>query len=278
MNKLILFYKQYWLIRWLWWLSVMIPIISFMLVSLALIIFMHWPRDYKGVGDFSFNPSVEYVSISAHGLKDSPNSWGKKLQSAFIEGRHITLDNKVSEQHVSLDWRPYSDNAFLCSVAGKKIGHELGKELSTLSQLKRLHLIGHSCGAFVVLGLCETIKKLKPSVNVQSTYLDPVSVYSGILWDYGINHFGRCANVSDAYIDTHDTVPGSNQALPYAYTFDVTQQRLEQSINYTPHTWPTFFYINAVKKKQVPIHKERVPAFKLHQYSKGELIIWPVDN
>ena len=109
---------------------------------------------------------------------------------------------------------------------------------------------------------------------MQSTYLDPVSVYSGLLWDYGLNHFGRCADFSDAYIDIEDTVPGSNQNLPYAYTFDVTQLRKKNNVVYLPHKWPTIFYLNALKKSQVPIFYKSTPAMT-SKYQKDSLMVWP---
>ena len=51
-----------------------------------------------------------------------------------------------------------------------------------------------------------------------------------------------CADFSDAYIDTEDDVPGSNQPLPNAYTVDVTAVRKRSAYTGTPHVWPTDYY------------------------------------
>ena len=158
----------------------------------------------------------------------------------------------------------------MLGVAGKELGFEIGKHLASQPNLNGIHAIGHSCGAFVVLGICEGAKSVNPSIIVQTTYLDPVSVYSGVFWDYGIVHFGTCADFSDNYIDTRDTVPGSNQALPHTYTFDVTQQQPKKNAQYPPHAWPTRFYINAYKTNQVPL-RYKASAPLTERFKKGEL-------
>ena len=273
MNKLRQLYLQYKFIRWFWWLGIVIPGVPFVLVSVGFLLFMYWPRDYQEVTNLPFIAEVEYLTLSAHGVKDSPLSWSDELQTILEDTQKLSL-SYLTRQHVSLSWQPYSDNVFLCSVVGKKIGNELGSKIAKMSSLKGVHLIGHSCGSFVVLGICESLKEQNASISVQSTYLDPVSVYAGLSWDYGLNHFGRCADFSDAYIDTEDTVPGSNQNLPYAFTFDVTQVRTKNNLDYPPHKWPTIFYLNATKKKQVPIYFISAPEF-VSKYQKNILMQWP---
>lgn len=276
MNKLHSLYKKYWLVRWLWWLGVVIPGVPFVLVSLVFLLFMHWPRDYQEVVNIDYAPDVEYLTLSAHGVKDTPASWSDALQSTFAVVEHSSF-SKLKKQHISLSWQPYSDNVFICSVTGKNIGYELGEQIGKMPKLKAVHLVGHSCGSFVIFGLCESLKEQNSSIGIQTTYLDPVSVYSGIFWDYGLNNFGRCADFSDAYIDTEDSVPGSNQALPYVYTFDVTQTRVGDDLTYTPHQWPTIFYLNALKKNQVPIYYKSTPQISKN-LQKNLLMKWPQNN
>lgn len=95
----------------------------------------------------------------------------------------------------------------------------------------------------MILGICEGAKSIKPTIKIQTTYLDPVAVYSGFFWQYGIKNFGSCANYSDTYIDTEDRVPGSNQAILHSATFDITQMRTSQKLDIPPHVWPTLFYL-----------------------------------
>ena len=214
---------------------------------------------------------TEYITLSAHGVNDSPNSWSDELQALMATAPSPQLGNIV-QQHHSIDWQYYSSNVFLCSVAGKKLGVEIGKRLATQSSLKAIHAIGHSCGAFVTLGICEGAKSINPNLIVHTTYLDPVAVYSGIFWHYGIEHFGNCADFSDNYIDTRDTVPGSNQALPNAYTFDVTQLQTAKDAQYPPHAWPPRYYLNAYKRHKVPVFYKAVPG-AIQPFTKGGLVV-----
>ena len=276
MNKLRMLYKKHWLVRWFWWLAVIIPGVPFVLISVGFLLFMHWPRDYQAVVNLPFDTNAEYLTLSAHGVKDTPASWSDALQSTFSDSKHLSF-SRLKKQHISLSWQPYSDSVLICSVAGKSIGYELGEKIGKMPNLQAVHLIGHSCGSFVIFGLCESLKQQDSSISVQTTYLDPVSIYSGVFWDYGLDHFGRCADFSDAYIDTEDTVPGSNQALPYAYTFDVTKTRTGNNLDYAPHQWPTIFYLNALKENQLPIYYKSTAQMSKN-FQKNILMKWLESN
>lgn len=275
MNKVRQLYRKHRLFRWLWWLGVVIPGVPFILVSIGFMLMMHWPRDYQDVVNIAFDPEVEYLTFSAHGVKDTPASWSDELQRTYSDLKHMPF-SELNKQQVSFSWRPYSDNVFNCSVAGKNIGMRLGEQMAKLPMLKGVHLVGHSCGSFVIFGICEALKEKKASISVQTTYLDPVSVYSGVFWDYGVRYFGSCADFSDAYIDTQDTVPGSNEALSHAYTFDVTQARVSNKIDSAPHAWPTLFYIHALKNNQLPIYYKSTHKLSA-DYQKNSLMIWPLE-
>ena len=252
MNKLLILYREHLLLRWLWWLTVVIPGVPFILFSVGFQFYAHWPRDFSQITAIAIKPNTQYLSLSAHGVKDSPESWSNELQAIIKQGNYQQLAG-LSKAQISLAWRPYSDNALVCSVTGKNIGEELATKIARLPNIKAVHLIGHSCGAFVIYGLCQQLKQIKPSISVQTTYLDPVSIYSGIFWQYGVEKFGDCADFSDSYIDTKDGVPGSNEKLKSAYTFDVTERRLEKNLPYAPHAWPTYFYLEAYKNQSVPV-------------------------
>ena len=275
MHKVSQLYRKYRILRWLCWIGVVIPSVSFILVSISFLLVMHWPRDYQDVVNIALDPEVEYLTFSAHGVKDTPASWSDELQRTYSEIQQLPFSD-LKKQQISFSWQPYSNNVFNCSVDGKKIGIRLGEQIAQLPKLTGVHLVGHSCGSFVILGVCEALKERKVSMSVQTTYLDPVSVYSGIFWDYGVNHFGSCADFSDAYLDIQDTVPGSNQALRNAYTFDVTQTRVSNKLDYAPHAWPTMFYINALKKNQVPIYYKSTHKLSAG-FQKNMLMTWPLE-
>lgn len=245
-------YCQNFTIKLLWWLGVVIPGVPFILISIGMIIFMHWPRDFHEILNLEINQNVQYVTLSAHGVKDSAESWSNPLQEVMANKSNKIFSTLNSAQ-ISLNWQPFSDNALLCSVTGKNLGKALANKLAKYPQLQAVHLIGHSCGSFIIYGICQQLKSAKPTLHVQTTFLDPVSIYSGLFWSYGIKNFGSCADFSDTYIDTQDGVPGSNQLIEHSFTFDVTPLRTQYNKPYSPHNWPPHFYIEAYKNEEVPI-------------------------
>jgi len=229
---------------------VIIPGIPFILGSLGFIAYAFWPRDLSSVINIPLNSKAEFISISAHGVKDKPDSWSDELQKIIKQNKIVKV-----QQNISLNWSEFSDNVLICSVSAKRIGHAIGQRLFKETKVKSIHVIGHSCGAFVALGLCEAVKEKSSDIKIQTTYLDPVSVYAGVWWDYGIHKFGTCADFSDSYIDTRDGVPGSNVNLPHTATFDVTELGVKNN-NIQPHNWPTQYYLEAYTNKKVPLIKE----------------------
>lgn len=271
-NKLLKFYRKYLLIRIFWWLAVIIPSIAFILFSFVFQLYAHWPRDYSDITAVNINQNTQYLSLSAHGVKDNPESWSNELQKIIKNKNNQQLIN-LKKSQVSLGWQPYSDRALTCSVTGESIGKDVANKILLLPNIQAVHLIGHSCGAFVIYGICKQLKKVNSTINIQTTYLDPVSIYSGIFWRYGVDKFGNCADFSDSYIDTKDGVPGSNENLNNAYTFDVTDIRLEKNLSYAPHAWPTYFYLNAYKNNQVPIYFNQQGDID-SRYNMNKLIKW----
>jgi len=240
------------LVRWFVILFILIPAIPFILSTLGLLAYSFWPRDFTETTQFIIEEKTQYITLSAHGVKDSPASWSDPLMSLIQQFPSKEIAN-LQHKTVSIDWQDFSSNVFVCSTAGKQIGVEIGKEIAKKPSIKGVHVIGHSCGAFVAFGICQGIKSANASIIVQSTYLDPVSVYGGIFWKYGLDNFGTCANFSDTYIDTEDSIPGSNQVLPHSFTFDVTNIRHKGQYNVPPHVWPTKYYMDSYHKGNVPI-------------------------
>jgi len=238
--------------RWFIIVFILLPLVPFILSSIGLLAYAFWPRDFSEITHFSIEENTDYITLSAHGVKDSPKSWSDELMSIMHQSPLQHVKN-LRHQNISIDWQDFSKNVFICSTAGKKIGFDIGKKIATKSNVKGVHVIGHSCGAFVALGICEGVKSANTNIKVQTTYLDPVSVYGGVVWNYGLNNFGRCANFSDSYIDTQDNIPGSNQVLPHSVTFDVTSIRLAGGYNIPPHVWPTKYYVELYKKGNIPI-------------------------
>ncbi len=242
---------------------VIIPGALFVIVSIGNLAYIYTSRNYSEKVFPDLNPEDRKVFILAHGVRDSAASWCVPLKKILEEKNPGT---KV----IALDWRPYSDSTFRCSVDGRRIGQEIGRRLSGCKKLESIHLVGHSCGSFVIYGICETVKSLRPDVSIQSTYLDPVSIYGGLSWDYGVDHFGSCSDFSDAYIDTGDTIPGSNELLPNTVTFDVTAVREKSKYKGFPHVWPTVYYQELVKSGKNPELSKNEDIISL--FPKGKFI------
>jgi len=234
-----LFTRQQWL-KLALWVFVIVPVAPFIIGSLGLMIYMYWPISYHNMTSHHEINSAQSLTIIAHGLNSSPQEWSHSLKQAITS-------HQPQRQVIAVDWSEYATNAFRCSVDGKRIGANIAAQLVD-KQLPEIHLIGHSCGAFVVLGLCQALREQDQAIKIHTTYLDPVSIYGGLWWNYGIAHFGQCADFSDAYIDTRDTIPGSNQALEHAYTFDVSSLSKVAGYQGKPHQWPIHYYIDRMRK------------------------------
>lgn len=240
--------------------------------SLCILVYANFPLPlgYQ-VKSVPIEEDAQEVIVLVHGKGDNPSSWAddfaRQLRKELL-GEH--------QQVVTVDWEEYSRDIFRSTLNGRRIGNELGGKLAGRKHIERLHLIGHSAGSFVVYGICETVKKMDPDIYVQTTYLDPVTVYRGIDWEYGTRHFGSCANVSDAYIDHDDGVPGSNSPLPHTHTFDVTG--LKESAGYTglPHLWPVQYYRREVLRHRLPFWRPD-PAV-LEKYQAGAATVLPLSG
>ena len=225
-----------------------LPAVSFILSSAVIMAYIFWPTDLSRITMSSIDPAAENVVLLAHGLNDNPSSWSTELKYQFEQ--HLLKEQETS-QVIALDWNPYSKSALRCSVHGKRIGAAIGYQMAKSTRLKSAHLIGHSCGAFVILGLCEILKSERSDIQIQDTYLAPVNIYGGIVWNYGSSHFGTCASFSDTYFDRDDTI-GENRATVHSYIYDITDARKKLVERVSPHIWPTIYYRQLVESGLYP--------------------------
>lgn len=252
------------LVRMFLWL-VVYPGIPFVIGTIGIIGYANWPRDFKAFDLPNIATTTEQVVFIVHGKDDDAKTWVLEMQEIY-RGK-----GGASTQVFALDWTPYSDNFLRCSIDGRRIGRRLGEQLATLTKVKNVHLIGHSAGAFVVYGLCEGTKRVNESIQIQTTYLDPLGIYGGLGWDYGLNHFGGCADFSEAYIDIESGVPGSNEPLIKAHTFDVTGLRSAHSFAGSPHIWPVHYYMSVLRNAGAN-QWASTPALR-EQYPPGALTV-----
>ena len=237
------FLKKHWLASAVA-LFIGFPALSAVLGSAILLAYIYWPHQFDSIDFSRFTTARPELIILAHGVRDNTTSWVDPLRDVY---RNNGFDGDV----LPVDWSKYAGSSVSCAIEGRRIGELIGERVAHSTRVRSVHLIGHSCGAFVVYGACMAIKEKRPDIVVQATYLDPVSVY-GPFWNYGLSHFGYCADYSESYIDTEDDVPGSNQLVPNTHTYDVTATRSPDHRDVRPHNWPTIYYRNLVETKREP--------------------------
>lgn len=228
------------LVFWFLFFALYFPIVSFLLVSLSIVIIIFWPFQSYDVQ----LPVIdsEKVTIISHGLKDDNKTWAKELKT-------VLHNREPNTKVLAIDWGASANNAFTCAVNGRRIGHQIANELLDNDAVSSVRLIGHSCGAFVNYGICEGIRERNTSINVEAVYLDPVAVYGGIFWNFGYQYFGDCADKSTTYFDTEDNVPGSNKAPIHSQGVDVTAYKTQYGYQGKAHLWPIFYYLEMNKEK-----------------------------
>lgn len=238
---------KFWLIVLFVW-----PALPFILVTLGFFIFSYfpWPVTFD-IKTPVVSENKNELIVLIHGKDDTTDTWANEFARA-LEKTVLTDTQQVT----TVDWHEYSTNLFRVANNAHRIGLQQGEALAEHSQLKKVHLIAHSAGAFMAYGYCEALKQIRPDLYIHATYLDPLGPYSGFQWHYGTQHFGSCADVSDAYIDVHDNVPGSNVPVENTHTFDVSALRLvDKQYKGTAHTWPIHYYQTAVLTGQLPFWK-----------------------
>ena len=92
------------LFRWLWIILVIIPVVPFIIGSIGFIVYAHWPRNYSSITTLDINDVSEYITISAHGVKDNSKSWSYALQVDMSLSSYLKLQN-IAQDNISLDWR-----------------------------------------------------------------------------------------------------------------------------------------------------------------------------
>jgi hypothetical protein len=194
---------------------------------------------------------VQHVTLVFHGsggpdnytdmlMKNLKRAWNKESYSSMIE------------------WRKYSSNILQASFSAHRIGRCAAQQLLERARnLKSVHVIGISVGAFAADSMCHEVKiSLKDSVDVQLTLLDPFTQRGILDVGYGARKFGDSADYFQQYLNTDDPVPFTNTPLAKSVCYDITAIRPEQ-ISFG-HDWPVAYYAQQKKTGIVPL-ADRLP-------------------
>jgi len=192
------------------------------------------------VEPLDFHAATRDVTLLFHGRggRDEPGLVALERRLHELIG---TQPGSVVRRYI---WAPHSDVRLRAAENGERIGHELGRELARLPALEAVHLVAHSAGAYVLDPLCRALRAgTQRRVRVTMTFLDPMGIRGTVDTGWGQRHYGACADYAEAWINTDDRVPASNDPLAHAYNIDVTAASGRAAYGGDGHRWPMYSYL-----------------------------------
>jgi len=181
------------------------------------------------------------VTLIFHGAGGQDNYTDELL-------RNLSKKENGKKSFVSIiDWSDLSSNLLKATSNGQEVGKQSAMKLfSKANNLKKLHVVGISVGAFAANSCVSRVKQLleennEPvnSIYVQLTLLDPFTQRGLIGFNYGNKVFGTTADYAQQFLNTDDPVPSTNSPLKYCAVTDVTQVRPPDIFG---HDWPLVYY------------------------------------
>jgi len=118
---------------------------------------------------------------------------------------------------------------------GKKEGENLGKAIIEAGY-EKVHLVGHSAGAWLIDAAADYIKQHNPEMEVRLTFLDAFA--TNLIRGLSPSELGDSADWAEQYVD-HGWPPFTNWALPNAFNVDVTDWAPDGQ---SGHGWPVVWY------------------------------------
>ena len=177
---------------------------------------------------------LEQITLVFHG------SGGQdKLTDALMQTLKRS-DNK-SKHSCMIEWGKYSSNFLQASFNGQRLGRCAAKQLLERTRnLKAVHVIGISVGAFAADSVCNEVKAiLKDSVDIQLTLLDPFTQRGIFDFGYGARKYGESVDYFQQFLNTDDPVPSTNNPLQKSVCYDITAIRPAE-ISFG-HDWPVAY-------------------------------------
>jgi len=178
---------------------------------------------------------VEEATLVFHGAAGQD-----KFTDALME--NLKRNSSRSKYSSMIEWSQFSSNILQASFNGQRLGRNVASDiLKRAPNLKSLHIIGISVGAFAADSVCSQSKASKQSVYyVQLTLLDPFTQRGIFDTGYGARNYGKDADYFQQYLNTDDPVPSTNAPLQQSVCYDITAIR-PQEISFG-HDWPVAYY------------------------------------
>lgn len=188
---------------------------------------------------------VERATLVFHGA-GGQDKYTEKLMA------QLQKSPEKSSYSSMIEWSNFSSNILQASFNGQRIGRIAATQLLERARnLKSVHLIGISVGAFAADSACNEVKaSLKDSAFVQLTLLDPFTQRGIFDVGYGAREYGKRADYFQQYLNTDDPVPSTNAPLGNSVCFDITAIRPEE-VSFG-HDWPVAYYGEQGKVGIVP--------------------------
>jgi hypothetical protein len=232
---------------------------------------------------------VEHVTIVFHGAggeDENTDKLMKQLKKQSNINNNINKNSNAYYNHI-VDWSKYSTNILQASYNGQRIGKIVAQELltnqdsATMNNLKSIHFIGISVGAFAADSAVNEVNKIRKAETtrrkednkppfVQLTLLDPFQQRGIFGINYGINSFGGIkADYTQQYLNTDDPVPSTNKPLNLNninICYDITNLRPgknnsnkdeEDEIEIFGHDWPLVYYTQSENCGKIMIDNEK---------------------
>ncbi len=204
---------------------------------------------------------------------DGPDQFTEELESQLLA--NVSSERKKTPSPLSnlfssakkevpqctvktLDWKDFRGSLLTAAYDGEAFGEVAASIVSgdgdddEGSQLKSVHCIGVSVGAFAANACATEINRLRQGRASSSTpylrltLLDPFTSRGLFGSGYGDLNFGKSVDYAEQYLNTDDPVPTTNKPLPLCACIDVTAAKERNSFklpeNETMHCWPLVYF------------------------------------
>lgn len=233
-------------------------------LAIAADVYTRWPATVTAA-HLALRPDTQHLILIIHG------SFGREEPTLVaLEARLGELTAALPDTQVlRYRWSPWSDNILRADARGTRIGMQLGEQLGTYWRSDRgpglgagsgartvtLHLIAHSAGAYLLDPLCERLRRSLGNspvrLSIRMTFLDPIGLHGLLQRGWGAEHFGRCADEADAWINTDDPAPATDRWLRHAWNIDVTQAAGHEGFAGGGHRWPVHYYLEQLRPQDL---------------------------
>ncbi len=226
------------------------------------------PADISGAVLPDFSQRDVFLHFHGRGGPDREDT--DLRERVLASDRQAGLDRFV---HV-FEWRQWLEAASTerISYVGQAIGAKQGRALASHANLRSLHVVGTSAGAFAAnecVSAYVAAAAGKPRATVRLTLCDPFTaradeVSGDASMTTGSRIFGRDADFAEHYLNTDDIVPSTSTPLPLCYCYDVTKSA--ERVDFPPpdtgnalqdlglkllgaHNWPIYYFAHHYETK-----------------------------